>query len=141
MSKWMLAGMTLWATLPFTGCAICSAPDDGAYAAYGGVFERADRCCGRVFSAFQPAGIVVDSAPMEGELLSPEEALEWEAEMLPLESANGFAEPTDGSPGPTGNSVEPTDGLPEALDGAAESTQTIEPDMSPILDDSGSLPQ
>lgn len=37
-----------------SGCAMCQNCDDEAYAAYGGAWERNDRCYGRVGSAFTP---------------------------------------------------------------------------------------
>ena len=37
-----------------SGCAICQNCDDESYAAYGGAWERNDRCNGRVGSAFTP---------------------------------------------------------------------------------------
>lgn len=42
-----------------TGCAICCHPHDYEYCAYGGRWERDDRCNGRVGSAFEPAGGIV----------------------------------------------------------------------------------
>ncbi len=71
MYKWMLAALVATIGLTSSGCALCSAPDDGAYGAYGGVFERSDRCCGRVFSAFQPAGVIVESDAEGVELQAP----------------------------------------------------------------------
>jgi len=41
--------------LAFTsGCAMCGSCDDDTYAAYGGRWERLDRCHGRVGSVFTP---------------------------------------------------------------------------------------
>lgn len=91
MSKWMCVLCVLCA-LPFAGCAICSAPDDDAYGTYGGVFERADRYHGRVFSAIQPAGIMPEAAADEEELWFPDGTLGLDAEILPLDSAHGSPE-------------------------------------------------
>lgn len=38
-----------------SGCAICQAPDDCNYSAYGGIAPRVDMRHGRVGSAFDPA--------------------------------------------------------------------------------------
>lgn len=38
-----------------SGCATCASVDD-CYDYYGGSWPRFDQCCGRVGSAFQPAG-------------------------------------------------------------------------------------
>jgi len=38
-----------------TGCAMCSSPFDYDYGAYGGRWDRIERCRGRVGSAFEPA--------------------------------------------------------------------------------------
>lgn len=92
MSKWMCVFVALWTALPLSGCAICNAPDDDAYGAYGGVFERSDRSGGRVFSAFQPAGIVEDAVITEVEMLPPGESWEMDSEVLPLQSADGSDE-------------------------------------------------
>lgn len=53
-----------WLLAASTGCAICSSPFDYDYAAYGGRWERGDRCRGRVGSVFEPA---------EARLISPQE--------------------------------------------------------------------
>lgn len=41
--------------LASTGCAVCSSPFDYDYSAYGGTWDREERCRGRVGSAFDPA--------------------------------------------------------------------------------------
>lgn len=41
--------------LASTGCAMCSSPFDYDYNAYGGTWDRDERCRGRVGSAFEPA--------------------------------------------------------------------------------------
>lgn len=47
-----------------SGCAMCSSCDDRSYGAYGGAWERLDRCYGRVGSAFTPeVGAKVKGAP------------------------------------------------------------------------------
>ena len=38
-----------------TGCSMCSSAFDYDYGAYGGRWDRVDRCRGRVGSAFEPA--------------------------------------------------------------------------------------
>jgi hypothetical protein len=46
--------------VPAAGCTICQSPEDRAYAAFGGVWERHDPESGRVGSAFEPAeGMVI----------------------------------------------------------------------------------
>ena len=42
-----------------SGCAICQAPDDANYAAFGGLVERVDPAHGRAGSAFAPAEATV----------------------------------------------------------------------------------
>ena len=37
-----------------TGCAMCDVCDERSYTAYGGAWDRIDRCYGRVGSAFTP---------------------------------------------------------------------------------------
>lgn len=54
-------------TVSATGCAMCCAPDDPNYAAYGGRWERHDAEYGRVGSAFTPAGSPVDVGEVVGE--------------------------------------------------------------------------
>ena len=41
--------------LASTGCALCPSPFDYDYNAYGGTWDREERCRGRVGSAFEPA--------------------------------------------------------------------------------------
>lgn len=50
-----------------TGCAMCCAPDDPNYAAYGGRWERHDPQYGRVGSAFTPAGSPIDAGEVIGQ--------------------------------------------------------------------------
>jgi hypothetical protein len=71
-----VAGLLLAAS---TGCAICSSPTDYDYGAYGGRWDRMDRCRGRVGSAFEPAEIQITSfnpAESDGtpELVEPGDA-------------------------------------------------------------------
>jgi hypothetical protein len=55
------------------GCTMCpQAPDDYAYAAYGGILDRADRFHGRVGSAFAPAEGA--PGPMMAEPIPPYDA-------------------------------------------------------------------
>lgn len=51
-----LSVVLLGVTMLLGGCAICASPDDGTYAAYGGAWERDDRCCGRAGSTLSSAG-------------------------------------------------------------------------------------
>lgn len=53
-----------------SGCAMCSNPDDCTYSAYGGRWQRADPCCGRVGSVFDAADVQI----VETEVLSEDEA-------------------------------------------------------------------
>jgi hypothetical protein len=46
----------LLAVTASSGCSICCTPYDDAYPTYGSKWERTDRFCGRVGSAFHPAG-------------------------------------------------------------------------------------
>lgn len=53
--KWIASVMLLSALLS-TGCAMCQSCFDDAYPHYGSIAERTERNCGRVGSAFDPAG-------------------------------------------------------------------------------------
>lgn len=54
-----LRSLLLMGMVAFSGgCTLCCAPFDYEYSAYGGRWERGDRCNGRVGSAFAPAEIV-----------------------------------------------------------------------------------
>ena len=50
----MRSTLALLSLLLFTGCTICPNPYDAMYLHEGGVWPRADRCCGRVGSEFSP---------------------------------------------------------------------------------------
>lgn len=52
--RWIVVcGLLMLATS--TGCAICSSEFDYDYNAFGGRYDRAERCRGRAGSAFEPA--------------------------------------------------------------------------------------
>lgn len=42
-----------------SGCTMCQSCEDDTYAAYGGRWQRTDRCEGRVGSVFDPAGAMI----------------------------------------------------------------------------------
>ena len=53
----ILSGVLLIAAvIPLGGCRICADCDEGAYATYGGAWQRTLRDSGRVGSIFDPAG-------------------------------------------------------------------------------------
>ena len=60
-------GAMLFASL---GCSICAAPDDCAYGAYGGKWQRHDMYHGRVGSAFghEHGAVVEEGVIHEGEI-------------------------------------------------------------------------
>ncbi len=68
-----------------TGCSMCAhTPEDYAYAAYGGIIQRADRLHGRVGSAFSPA----EGVPAhEGEVITPGEPYHGPVLMPPEHTA------------------------------------------------------
>jgi hypothetical protein len=55
MKRYLLSLTLASLLVPVSGCAICCAPFDYEYNAFGGRWDRADRCYGRVGSAFAPA--------------------------------------------------------------------------------------
>jgi hypothetical protein len=82
-STWIL--MLLSLLTGSGGCAMCCAPDDYAYSAYGGRWQRHDMYHGRVGSAFAPAGGDVLSSPL------PEE-VPFESDESPFEEETPFEE-------------------------------------------------
>jgi len=62
LSGWVAASM---------GCAMCCAPHDEDYSAFGGIHERQDRRYGRVGSVFAPAdgSAPIQGAAMQGEII------------------------------------------------------------------------
>lgn len=99
-----LSLLGLGAVVLFSGCAICASPDDEAYAAYGGVSEREDRCCGRVGSLLTGAG-----APLGR--LSPPVAVPGQQPDAPPPRRDESAE--DVPPDPDSDSTDP-DADPDA---------------------------
>lgn len=59
-----------------SGCAMCASSDDCTYSAYGGRWQRVDRCCGRV-------GSVLDAADVE--IVETEVLPQDQTEAVPLE--------------------------------------------------------
>ncbi|MCO6454301.1 MAG: hypothetical protein J5I93_03210 [Pirellulaceae bacterium] len=60
--------------LATTGCAMCGAPDDLAYSAYGGVWQRDDMYRGRVGSILDPTGgpyLAATAAEENGMMIEP----------------------------------------------------------------------
>lgn len=56
------------------GCALCPSPYDYDYNAFGGKYDRVERCRGRAGSAFEPAESGLASVPDMGQpdLATPE---------------------------------------------------------------------
>ncbi len=74
MKSQLLAISILGLLATAAGCAMCAGPHDHTYSAYGGRWQRADPCCGRVGSVFHPAEMeVVEIAEEEaGEEIAAE---------------------------------------------------------------------
>ena len=77
MKSQLLAILILASLAAAAGCAMCASPHDCTYSAYGGSWQRADPCCGRVGSVFHPAGpetieIVEETEPAEEEGIASE---------------------------------------------------------------------
>lgn len=87
--NWWLACLPL-----FVGCSICQSPEDYTYNAFGGRWERADRCQGRVGSAFTPES--AQMAPVNTVSRTEVETSELPATLdaPPAEEETVYLEPT-----------------------------------------------
>ncbi len=87
MPRFTMLWIALICLLPsLGGCRICQSPEDATYAAFGGVWDRADPVSGRVGSAFEPAeGMVARQAGSPPQPLNGDLEFDDLPEMLPLD--------------------------------------------------------
>jgi hypothetical protein len=99
MKSWKLVVTLLAASIctGFSGCAMCCAPFDYDYGYTGGAWVRDNPSCGRVGSAFEPAGYQVDAGRPVETSTEPTPASPAGAEPVP----DQYAPPAAAPPGQT----------------------------------------